>query len=588
MPADYAGLLAHLAANAKEVPIDAALDGMDPVGDVPRALAQACEGVGRGDREAAIEGAIEQLYSYIRWRGRVAIVVYTEERQGFGDIMLGLKTAELFRDGLARTANQYDVAFVVDKRTRKRVANGGADYGIEPVVLPAGDRFTPPSAGAEPQLLVRAPTMQSAQQLERLRNYKCMFGPDTKELAFTEYARKEPDSVPSGLKPQELGVTIHQELSRYREELTGLPKPQRPQFRAGFLAGVLTDKVFNAIAAPLAADTDELAGMVADKDRVEPAVVMQIEAQEQGHDVARNERAVIQPAERAALYFGYSNRSGTKFIKTVVALERGKGRHVCIVHPGGNYLVKYWPQMLEEIKGDYRKRLQEAGFGAVEVVVIPKQKEGKEKEEKKQPEVLAEIVQTGGKGPRTLRIVLPHRVASADMIALFRAGEPFSITTGNQSTSEALSAGKTILYECLAFTQNQHFMEDLFEMGRQVVDKPGGHNRFREFYKASLVLSGDILSKGKSTVSTEQCEAVAELVAEPELVTGFEALGQSICATKDLRRRLLGTYIRQRLRAEPTLVERLDVAEALVGTGACKAENFEALAKALGAVAQGE
>jgi len=542
----YADYLEHLQQTAGADPaLRASLNGVRPV-EAPlyETYSKLCKGTPMQLRRDARQAVIEQLYSRVNWIGRVAIAVYTEERQGFGDIVLGLKTAQLYRQALGRNANQYDVAFIVDKRTRESMGDLGAGYGIEPIQLPEGDKFTGDAGLIRVQSLVRAPVLSSAAAFQELRAYKTFICETTQEIGFTEYAKVEPESVPTGLKPKELGITVNHELRGYQRELLGLEPGARPAFRATFMAGV-ADPVFNAIVGERCEDPVRLREQTLAERSVasnRPFSIVAPDAQVEG---ARGLQMVVEARADARLYFGYSNRSGTTFIKVIVALEAGKPDHVCIVHPSANYFDKYWPSFWDEIQGPYLAALKKAGFGGVEVIEIT-------------PDVTTKYCLVNADSPRILRIVLPKRLRPQDMMALFKASEPVVIVTGNQSTSEALSAGKSMIYECLAFEQNQQFMKDLFDLGEVAVGK---NKSMSNFFTASKKLSQKIIESKVGNPSDKECEDVAALLVDAKMEAGFHQLSELACTTKDLSDRLVGMYIRARLHRDRKLGPALEKIE---------------------------
>lgn len=527
-----------------------------------KGMALACQK--RATRKQMVEGCIEQLYSGIPWEGRVAITVYTDERQGKGDLVLGMKTVQLLREAFPK-AKPDDIALMMDQTTMRSSVDPVAlakGFNIDPVTMPygRGGKLTD-TRGKGPQTFIRAPLLSSESQLETATGFKSFAPPkSTQHIAFTEYAKSEPGATPTGLKPSELGIMVHQDLRGYKQELATKEGPEAAQkWKLDHLLKLDDKRLVKAILTNPNASSSELAKII----NTETPTAEEIQAF---------------TTRRAKLYFGYSNRSGVKFAKTVAELERGNVQDIDVVHPGAENMQTQLPGFKKELDGAYQANLIEAGIDRVELIEFnAMQDKNPDTKTAKEPKIV--VLQKKEK-PKTMRLIYLPGVSPSDMINLFKASEKTVQTTGNQSTSEALSAGKNVLYECLAFKQNQQFMEDFHKMGEGVEGEgvEGGKDMMK-LHKAQREADKDILTADKETVDAEAYKNVAELLRGGKMDKGFDKLSDLACTAKDFRSRLVGTYKRQMLMQyeEAKLLVKLE--EKIHGDPS--QENFENLSKAI-------
>ena len=479
-----------------------------------------------------MEGLIDQIYSKIPWEGKVRIAVYTE-RQGLGDVSLAMKVVKMFRDAFP-TANEKDIALLMDIKTRTKTDDLGKSYGINPISLPFDfdstkhDKFTFLEEKYMPQMFIRVPVMQSISALDELRKFN-RFASDKKvhHLGFTEYAKEELDSAPTGLKPKELGITIDSDLRAYKEKLSKEEDKKIYKFS-------LLDKI----------QDETLLSTISDNKNLDQF-----------------------KQSNTKLYFGYTNRSGTKFVKTIAELEKDNKEDVVIVHSGSYYIEKYWQGFKDEIESSYKDKLKILGFKKIEVIIIDSTK----KETKKE----CDIKLNGSDDGKIMRVIFISRISHDDMLTLFKSSEQTSMVTGNQSTSEAISAGKTILYECLSFPQNQQFMLDLFSFGQKEESEAG--KRMQEFYEYQREMSRDIISGGREEVKEDTFEKIADMLKKEEIHKNFSNISDLAFTAKNLESRLIGDYKRSILMSFDELKPKLSELEETLKTN----KNFEDFANNL-------
>jgi len=480
-----------------------------------------------------MEGLVDQIYSKIPWEGKVRIAVYTEERQGLGDVSLAMKVVKMFRDAFP-TANEKDIALLMDIRTRTKTGDLGKSYGINPISLPFDfdstkhDKFTFLDEKYMPQMFIRAPVMQSIVALDELRKFK-QFASYKKvhHLGFTEYAKEEPDSTPTGLKPKELGITIDRDLRAYKEELS--IEEDKKKYKFSFL------------------------------DKIQDKTLLS--------EISDNKEIDKFKQSKSKLYFGYTNRSGTKFVKTIAELEKDNKEDVVIVHSGSHYIEKYWEGFKDEIEGSYKDKLKILGFKKIEVIIIDSTK----KETKKECDIKLNESDDG----KIMRVIFISRISHDDMLTLFKSSEQTSMVTGNQSTSEAISAGKTILYECLSFPQNQQFMLDLFSFGQK--EESDAEKRMQEFYEYQREMSGDIISGGQEEVKEDTFKKIADILKKEKIHEDFSNISDLAFTAKNLESRLIGNYKRSILMSFDELKPKLSELEGTLKTN----KNFKDFANNL-------
>lgn len=510
-------------------------------------MALVCKRTSMQQKPDIIKAFKEQIYSCVPWVGHVAITIFTEERQGKGDISLGLKTVQMYREELNRR-DPFDVVLITDEISieRKGVRAFIESFEIRPLIIKSHIKldggFPATARGKGPQAFLYAPMLTSKGTMNQRGCFKFAPESETQHIWFTEYSKVESDSVPTGLSPDQLGITVDSGLRKYKKALEECEtEPEKRVFRRKHLKLVENSQIVNAILAPPGSGAKSLQKFI-NTGEVDPKTLEafigddgEADGVEISLDGPRKEPMAIDQQPGVKFYFGYSNRSGSKFCKVLANLEEGRN-HVCAVHAGGHYIEKYLPAFKAELKGDFGAELKKLKFGMVEIVefdLVDGALTAKE----------PEIIQVCD-SPASLRLIFPPRVAHPDMLNLFQASEPVAIVTGNQSTSEALSAGKTLIYECLSFKQNQAFMKELFEMGAKT---DGDDGKMMELHGALRDLCKDIISKDKEKVPENTYADVAKLLRDGRMDAGFQMLSDLACTTRNLTFRLLGMYKRNLL-----------------------------------------
>jgi hypothetical protein len=389
-----------------------AANGLDDT--VFQQMAKSVAGAGF-HRTQVVGRLIDQLYSCLEWTGRAPIAVFTHEAQGKGDLMLGVKTADALRANFPRTEqNKNDISLVTAEAAAKKEPGVFADAGHPFTVLDGTRPAAPDLPGRGPTHAVVAP------QLAVTKEFQQSVGKwGSTVSAMTEYSKKEdlpPNAAKAtgyttGLGPTEVGITFDAGLRAY--------KKQQDQIQGEGAKRTARLENLQALRSP-----ELLAGLFPENQ------------QQAARDFAA--------AASSRLYFAYSNKSAQRFARTVAELERGKGHDVHIVQS----TPKGMPELDDTVKGE----LAALGVGRVRVVTV----------DGKASTLTSTDVDTGGAG-KTMHWITTNRVPHDDMLTLIKASEPIVMTTGNQSTSEALSAGKTVMYESIGMPQSQAFRQALYQ-----------------------------------------------------------------------------------------------------------------------------
>ncbi|MEU4658470.1 hypothetical protein AB0G32_31830 [Streptomyces sp. NPDC023723] len=366
------------------------------------------------NKQQLMDQFINQLYSCLEWTGRAPIAVYTDEAQGKGDLMLGVKTADALRENFPRTEqNKYDIALLTSQTAHD--SQPGVFAGAQhPFAVLDGTAPRAPQLGPGP-----GPTHTIvAPQLGVTRNFQESVGAWHSEVsAMTEYSKKE--GLPSnaakatghttGLGTDEVGITFHPGLRAYKAQQN--PKDSEERRRAARLDHLQALKSKELLTALFPEDQEQAVKSFAG-------------------------------AVSSRLYCAYSNKSALRFALTVAEVENGSGNDV--------HILQSSPNSMPELDDAVRRDLAELGVGEVRLVQFI---EGRLSTEA--------TLDTGGPGKK-MHWITTDKVPHDDMLTLIKASEPIMMTTGNQSTSEALSAGKTIMYESIGMPQSQAFRQSLY------------------------------------------------------------------------------------------------------------------------------
>ncbi|MFB7083469.1 hypothetical protein [Streptomyces sp. NPDC056308] len=120
------------------------------------------------------------------------------------------------------------------------------------------------------------------------------------------------------------------------------------------------------------------------------------------------------------------------------------------------------------------------------------------------------------------------------MPALIKASESIVTTTGNQGTSEALSAGSTSMHESMGTEQSKMFRQTLYAGAR--VKQPG--------IDSIAAVSRDYDQPGTPDPGQLQFKAAAAALQSMRREGRIGASGDHASATKDLGRWIGGKYLR--------------------------------------------
>ncbi|CAG6395288.1 hypothetical protein NMG29_35690 [Streptomyces cocklensis] len=455
------------------------------------------------NRSQLVPRLIRQLYSCLEWTGRAPIAVFTHEAQGKGDLMLGVKTADALREHFPRNeANRNDIVLLTAEPARVKepdlFRNSGHPFvaldGVKPVAPPLGTRVAPTHVIVAPQLAVTKDFQQSVGAWGSTIS------------AMTEYSKKDPlppeaagTGYTTGLGADEVGITFDAGLREYRQR----------QSRIADAGGRRVARLENL----RALESGEL------RTALFPP--------EQGRTVDEYAAA---PGSR--LYFAYSNKSALRFALTVAEVENGESNDVHVVQssPG---------PMPTDLDNAVKGTLAGLGVARVRLVSISS---------KSSPQVTVTVTEqtTGGTG-KTMHWITTDRVPHDDMLTLLKASEPIVMTTGNQSTSEALSAGKTIMYESIGMRQSIAFRESLYSSAG--VKQPDID---------SLAAVSRDYDKTGARPGQPEFKAAAAVLKRLQQENLMGAFSDQAAATRDLGRWIGGQHLRDLLMEtglRPTLLQ---------------------------------
>ncbi|WP_299539073.1 DUF4157 domain-containing protein [uncultured Streptomyces sp.] len=432
---------------------------------------------------------IDQLYSCLEWTGRAPIAVFTHEAQGKGDLMLGVKTADALRENFPRTEqNQNDIALLTAEAAYKKqpgvFTESGHPFTVLDGAVPGAPRL---DAGQGPTHTIVAP------QLAATKNFQKTVGQwGSTVSAMTEYSKKE--SLPpgatgaghtTGLGAGEVGITFDAGLRAYKQEQDGIAGEGNK--RAARLENLQALKSKELLTALFPEDQEQAA-----KD--------------------------FATAATSRLYFAYSNKSAMRFALTVAEVESGNADDV--------HVVQSSPTRMPALDATVKQDLAGLGVARVRLVELSSQS----------PAPTITVQETGGAG-KTMHWILTDRVPHDDMLTLIKASEPIVMTTGNQSTSEALSAGKTIMYESIGMEQSKAFRQSLYagaKVGQPDID-------------SIAAVSRDYDRRGTQGPGQPQFKAAAAALKNMQQEDKMGAFSDRASATKDLGRWIGGQHLRDYL-----------------------------------------
>ncbi|WP_405427492.1 hypothetical protein [Streptomyces erythrochromogenes] len=429
---------------------------------------------------------IDQLYSCLEWTGRAPIAVFTHEAQGKGDLMLGVKTADALRENFPRTeANKNDIALLTAEAAHSKQPGVFEDSGHPFTVLdgatPAAPRL---DSGKAPTHAIVAP------QLAATKNFQKSVGAwGSTVSSMTEYSKKE--SLPpgahgtgytTGLGVGEVGITFDAGLRAYKQHQDGIEGEENK--RAARLENLQALKSKDLLTSLFPEDQERAAKEYA-------------------------------AAATSRLYFAYSNKSAMRFALTVAEVENGNDNDV--------HVVQSSPTRMPELDATVKRDLAGLGVGKVRLVEVSS----------REPAPTVTVQDTGGAG-KTMHWITTDRVPHDDMLTLIKASEPIVMTTGNQSTSEALSAGKTIMYESIGMEQSKAFRQSLY----------AGAGVGRADIESIAAVSRDYDQRGTLGPGRPEFKAAAAALQNMQQEDRMGAFSDRASATKDLGRWIGGQHLR--------------------------------------------
>ncbi|MGP2437979.1 hypothetical protein [Streptomyces sp. JW3] len=477
-----------------------AANGLDD--EVFQQMAKSVAGAGF-DRKKVVRHLTDQLYSCLEWTGRAPIAVFTHEAQGKGDLMLGVKTADALRANFPRTErNKNDISLMTAEAAVTKQPGVFADAGHPFTVLPGTRPGAPDLPGRGPLHTVVAP------QLPVTKDFEQSVGKwGSTASAMTEYSKPNAGGAndhTTGLAPKEVGITFDAGLRAY--------KKQQDQIQGEDAKRAARLENLQALRSP-----ELLAGLFPENQ------------QQAARDFAA--------AASSRLYFAYSNKSAQRFARTVAELERDKGHDV--------HIVQSTPKGMPELDDRVKAELAALGVGRVRVVTV----------DGKSSTLTSTDVSTGGTG-KTMHWITTNRVPHDDMLTLIKASEPIMMATGNQSTSEALSAGKTIMYESIGMEQSQAFRQALYQ----------GAGVSQSDIQSIAALSADFDQRKPALAPQRpQFAAAAAALDRMQEQDRMGKFSDQAAATKDLGRWVGGQHLRDYLMRSPLSAELSDEEAKLEG-----------------------
>ncbi|HEY2028297.1 MAG TPA: hypothetical protein VGH20_03720 [Myxococcales bacterium] len=502
-------------------------------------LVKLAKTVTASNRNVLFPLVLDQLYSCLIWRGRVSITVYTNEANGKGDLMLGVKAAQMLR-GAFPEAPSADLTLIAASEAIAKETAVFESSGLTYAAIP-GDKNNPPATAIAsggitgPEQLLVAPQLAATRNIQR--EAPARWGCEL--FAITEYSKQEdaPEvfgratgtTQATGLGMNELGITFDQRMREYKRAQDGLADGgSQRKARLAELRNV----------SPRSAHL--LRAVVGDSERL---------------PFARRLNGFMNN-ERSRLYFSYSNKSAARFALIVAGIEKDTDEDVALIQicpEGWNPRVQLnctWLKTQLATDAGWQTRLADLGIGQIDFIEFP-HKETTELDK-------ANNVRTHG---TTSRIVLQSSSARTmswvfsaqgvphpDMLTLMRASEPVVMTTGNQSTSEAFSAGKTIFYESIGMEQSLAFLRSLYE-GAAI---PPLH------WHAIRTISRDFEKGVRNPVpGPADFEYAARALRFIRTSGNLARFSDVAVVNKDLGRWIGGHYIRKMLHACPTVAPHL-------------------------------
>ncbi len=251
----------------------------------------------------------------------------------------------------------------------------------------------------------------------------------------------------------------------------------------------------------------------------------------------------------AALYAGYAYEGLDRFLSYVAVLEAEHSRRIDVVVPNRGDVDRVTGAFLGD---DVRARLAQAGVGWVEI-------HGNAEEEGPERATLASRTvalgaplpegqaQGGGsRPPKVLRLITRYPLPHADMRTLLRASEPATLVSGDQSFSEAVSAGKAIVYLEPVYCQTFH-LDAALALARQLAPE------------VAEILDFGMQLKWDDT----RWAAVADLLRRPDLYALYTRFDEAIWRDHEANRALVDVIVRTlwTLRSAPLRDAQQDLLE---------------------------
>ncbi|GAA3602039.1 hypothetical protein GCM10022223_17240 [Kineosporia mesophila] len=508
----------------------------------PELTAQMAAVLADGDPSGLLPVLIAQLYSVLSWTGRAPVTVYTDEAQGRGDLTLGIKTAETLRESFPGPgATGSDVSLMSTVRASTKNPGMFRDSGLPYTLLPDANTEPPTvqNPAQAPVSVVVAPQLGVTKPFQKgLPRW------NSQVTTLTEYNNYQP--LPPGAVSQmhaaglgrnrygvaNVGINVDTALREYKKSQDSIPLPEdRRQARLENLHALK--------------DPQMLTGLFS-------------------RPIGNREQDIDAYARNAGsrLYFAYSNKSAVRFAMLVASLE-SEGRDDVTVAQSS---VKKDQFGLSALDVPAKQYLIDRKVGIIRLVTFVNGS-------KQVSNVLL------GHGGKTMTWILVDSIPKSDMLTLIRASEPITMMTGNQSTAEALSAGKTILYESIGQPQSQAFRTALLDdAGVGADDRLAIEAMSRDhdwnLHKPTPVSPG--------APGPTELDGAAAALRRMEAGQNMPRLSDRVAATRDLGRWIGGSQLRSFLMQGPLKsdLEGLE-ADLIANAKAPEGEPFRTFLKGL-------
>lgn len=362
----------------------------------------------RSEKEQIIDSSLSKIYRTII-SGKSHIVIRVLDKAGYGDLLFAMKLTEM----ISKNIPEAKIAIVFqDEKTISKVRSIASEYPFEKNCyslrkLPA--EFKSLKNG----LCIGAATFYDEEET-------------VKDLKYDQMGL--PDKYPF-LRIPEYGCTYKQEKFYEKSKVTGLCTHE---------FGIFIDpKIISAIESFKEKKQNPLLHI---NNLIDKSLQKQI---------LQNASDIESYSQRSNLYFGYahSTTSHVHFIKAVANLEKGNDKNVDLI------LILDNPLELDLlITPEVKSELRKAGFGKIKIAPTE--------------QTSFSTLKISLKSSKVLRIIPKNSLVHKDVETCLIMSRPLSLVTGDQSISEAISAGKIFIYEL--WSHKIQFEKSLKELAKHL------------------------------------------------------------------------------------------------------------------------